>query len=111
MFRLDNLLTDYCYYPDGTMRTHHREHCLARGYTEQEIKEFERLTRQEIELKSLIEEANGKILKIREISHLTSAELTVEEELAEGWLNLDDLMIESSNPDNIELTAVETIDF
>ncbi len=56
---LDKLLEEECYYPDGTMRQHHREFLLRKGETEETIAMFEQIQKEEIARREIIKKANG----------------------------------------------------
>ena len=56
---LEEELEKFGYYPNGTMREHHKKFLLSMGKSEETIARYEQIQKEEIAEREIIKKANG----------------------------------------------------
>jgi hypothetical protein len=86
----ESILEKSLYELDGTVKPHFREFLKKEGSSSEEIAEFERQMKQEIETRKLFAQGNPVVLSPRERA-IARAGLDVEELLSQGYVAVEDL--------------------
>jgi hypothetical protein len=86
----ESILEKSLYESDGTVKAHFREFLRKEGSSSEEIAEFERQMKQEIETRKLFAQGNPVVLSPKERA-IARAGLDVEELLSQGYVAVEDL--------------------
>jgi hypothetical protein len=86
----ESILEKSLYEPDGTIKPHFRDFLRKQGSSPEEIAEFERQMKREIEERKLFAQGNPVVSSLRE-RVIARAGLDVEELLSQGYIAAEDL--------------------